>query len=129
MRELLKRMTFPRRLLTVGIAYCVALQMLFAGALASQHAALGLGSSDPAVICFGNVPVDPANADDSGASAVRLLPCMVMGFAAAAPVPDFAFDLFAPTRSSERISSAFDRRAALASPQPSPRLSQGPPQA
>lgn len=129
MRDMLKRATLPRRFLTVVVAYCVALQMLFAVGLASQHAALGLGSSDPAVICFGNVPANPDDAGGSDASKVRQFPCVVMGFAAAAPAPDLAFDLVVPARSSETIAIVSAERNAAGAPHPTPRLSQGPPQA
>ncbi|NWG24583.1 MAG: hypothetical protein HXY30_09275 [Pseudorhodoplanes sp.] len=112
--------------MSVALAYCIALQMLFAGAVATRHAVLGAISGDIGAICFGYKPADPAGTDGSDTTAIRQLPCVVMGFAAA-PAPSAAA---APLPSFEpvaRIAILPVLPDAPASPPPSPKRSQGPP--
>jgi hypothetical protein len=100
--------------------------MLFAGAVATQHAVLGAVSDDIGAICFGTKPADPAGTDGSDTTTIRQLPCVVMGLAAA-PAPAATIVPLPSSEPAEKIAILPVSSDALGSPPPSPKLSQGPP--
>jgi hypothetical protein len=126
MLALLRRARSGGRILSVALAYCIALQMLFAGAVATQHAVLGAVSDDIGAICFGYKPADPAGTDGSDTTTIRQLPCVVMGLAAA-PAPAATIVPLPSSEPAEKIAILPVSSDALGSPPPSPKLSQGPP--